>query len=266
MQDYTRIPNFLFDEKLNPYQRDVAFFIARKTIGWGKQADGISLSQFLNHLQIKKTKLIETLKELAELELIIITKQKDDTGRKSFNLYQIKGQNIDVRETDSIVRETDSIVRETENDSSCDGHTIVRVTDIHKETNTKETNTKVKENKKKSEIVKNYSQYFEDWWIFYKQNTIKVNIDSKKKAFDYYKKALNTHTPEQLATSLKDYMAYCKHNKIWTKSAYQYLKNKCYENDYKIKLTEEDVIKQENDEIDELYRKIKEEENESNSN
>jgi len=261
MQDYTRIPNFLFDEKLNPYQRDVAFFIARKTIGWGKEADGISLSQFLNHLQIKKTKLIETLKELAELELIIITKQKDDTGRKSFNLYQIKGQNIDVRETDSIVRET-------ENDSSCDGHTIVRVTDIHKETNTKETNTKVKESKKKSQIVKNYSQNFEDWWWFYKQNTIKVNIGNKSKAFDYYKKALSTHTPEQLATKLKDYMAFCKHNNTYTKAGYQWLKDKYYENDYAIKLTEEDVIKQENAEIDELYRKIIEEkeENEQYSN
>ena len=259
MQEFTRIPNFLFDEKLNPYQRDVAFFIARKTIGWGKQADGISLSQFLNHLQIKKTKLIETLKELAELELIIITKQKDDTGRKSFNLYQIKGENIDVRETDNIVRVT-------ENDSSCDGHTIVRVTDIHKDTNTKENITKVKESKKKSQIVKNYSQDFEDWWIFYKQNSIKVNVGNKKTAFNYYKKTVEIYTPEQLANKLKEYMAYCKHNKIWTKSAYQYFKDKYYENDYAIKLTEEDVIKQQNDEIDELYRKIKEEENESNSN
>ena len=259
MQDYTRIPNFLFDEKLNPYQRDVAFFIARKTIGWGKQADGISLSQFLNHLQIKKTKLIETLKELVELELISITKQKDDTGRKSFNLYQITGENIDVRVTDSIVRET-------ENDSSCDGHTIVRVTDIHKDTNTKDTITKVKENKKKSQIVKNYSQDFEDWWLFYGQNTIKVNIGNKSKAFDYYKKALSTHTPEQLATSLKDYMAFCKHNNTYTKAGYQWLKDKYYENDYEIKLTQEDVIKSSNDRFSELYRKIKEEENESNSN
>ena len=258
MQDYTRIPNFLFDEKLNPYQRDVAFFIARKTIGWGKQADGISLSQFLNHLQIKKTKLIETLKELAELELITITKQKDDTGRKSFNLYQITGENIDVCVTDSIVRVT-------ENDSSCDGHTIVRVTDIHKDTNTKDTITKVKESKKKSQIVKNYSQDFEDWWWFYKQNTIKVNIGNKSKAFDYYEKALSTHTPEQLATSLKNYMAFCKHNNTYTKAGYQYLKDKYYENDYEIKLTQEDVIKNKNQKLRKLYTKIKEEENESNN-
>ena len=259
MQDYTRIPNFLFDLDLNTYERTILMFIARKTIGWGKEADGISLSQFTKYCRFSKKTVIKSLKSLEEKKLITITKQKDDTGRKSFNLYQIKGENIDVRETDSIVRVT-------ENDSSCDGHTIVRVTDIHKETNTKDTITKLKENKKKSEIVKNYSQDFEDWWWFYKQNTIKVNIGNKSKAFDYYKKALNTHTPEQLAISLKDYMTFCKHNNTYTKAGYQYLKDKYYENDYEIKLTQEDVIKNKNQKLRELYTKIKEEENESNSN
>ncbi len=56
------------------------------------------MSQFLNHLQIKKTKLAQTLKELEELNLIIITKQKDDTSRDNFNLYQITGENIGVNE------------------------------------------------------------------------------------------------------------------------------------------------------------------------
>ena len=60
-------------------------------------------------------------------------------------------------------------------------------------------------------------------------------------------------------------MAYCKHNKIWTKSAYQYLKNKCYENDYAIKLTKEDIIKNKNQKLRKLYTKIKEEENEQYS-
>ena len=80
------------------------------------------------------------------------------------------------------------------------------------------------------------------------------------------KKALSTHTPEQLANKLKEYMAYCKHNKMWTKAGYQYLKDKYYENDYQIKLTEEDIIKNKNQKLRKLYTKIKEEENESNNN
>ena len=259
MQDYTTIPNFLFDIDLNTYERTIIMFIARKTIGWGKEADGISLSQFINYSKLSKPTVTKSLKSLEEKKLITITKQKDDNGRDCFNLYQITGENIGVKEINPSVKEIYS-------GGKGDLHRCVKEIYTHKETNTKETNTKVKENKKKSEIVKNYSQNFEDWWWFYKKNTIKVNIGNKKTAFNYYKKVVEIYRAEQLANKLKEYMAYCKHNNTYTKSAYQWLKDKYYENDYEIKLTKEDVIKQENDEIDELYRKIKEEEeNESNN-
>ena len=187
MQEFTKVPNFLFDLDINTYERTILMFIARKTIGWGKESDGISLSQFTKYCRFSKKTVIKSLKSLEEKKLITITKQKDDTGRDCFNLYQITGENIGVQEIHTSVQEihTGGV-----------GDTHGRVQEIHtqKETNTKETITKEKENKKKSEIVKNYSQDFEDWWIFYKQNTIKVNIDSKKKAFDYYKKAVEIYT------------------------------------------------------------------------
>ncbi len=258
MQDYTTIPNFLFDLDLNAYERTIIMFIARKTIGWGKEADGISLSQFTKYCRFSKKTVIKSLKSLEEKKLITITKQKDFTGRDCFNLYQITGENIGVQEIHTSVQKihTGGV-----------GDTHGRVQEIHtqKDTNTKDTITKVKESKKKSQIVKNYSQDFEDWWWFYKQNTIKVNIGNKSKAFDYYKKAVEIYTPEQLANKLKDYMAFCKHNNTYTKAGYQYLKDKYYENDYEIKLTKEDIIKNKNQKLRKLYTKIKEEENESNN-
>ena len=266
MQDYTTIPNFLFDLDLNAYERTIIMFIARKTIGWGKESDGISLSQFINYSKLSKPTVTKSLKSLEAKKLITITKQKDDNGRDCFNLYQITGENIGVKEINPSVKEINPSVKEINSGGKGDLHRCVKEIYTHKETNTKETITKEKENKKKSEILKNYSQDFEDWWWFYKKNTIKVNIGNKKTAFNYYKKTVEIYTPEQLANKLKEYMAYCKHNKIWTKSAYQYLKDKYYENDYAIKLTEEDIIKNKNQKLRELYTKIKEEENVSNSN
>ena len=256
---FTKVPNFLFDLDINTYERTILMFIARKTIGWGKEFDGISLSQFTKYCRFSKKTVIKSLKSLEEKKLITITKQKDDTGRDCFNLYQITGENIGVQEIHTSVQEIHT-------GGVGDTHGRVQEIHTHKETNTKEIITKEKENKKKSEILKNYSQDFEDWWWFYKKNTIKINIGNKSKAFDYYKKALSTHTPEQLANKLKDYMAFCKHNNTYTKAGYQWLKDKYYENDYQIKLTEEDIIKNKNQKLRELYTKIKEEENVSNSN
>ena len=266
MQDYTTIPNFLFDLDLNAYERTIIMFIARKTIGWGKESDGISLSQFINYSKLSKPTVTKSLKSLEAKKLITITKQKDDNGRDCFNLYQITGENIGVKEINPSVKEINPSVKEINSGGKGDLHRCVKEIYTHKETNTKETITKEKENKKKSEILKNYSQDFEDWWWFYKKNTIKVNIGNKKTAFNYYKKALNTHTPEHLANKLKEYMAFCKHNNTYTKAGYQWLKDKYYENDYQIKLTEEDIIKNKNQKLRELYTKIKEEENVSNSN
>ena len=47
MSGYTRIPNGFIDSlQLNPYQFQLLCIIVRKTDGWCKIEDGISLSQF----------------------------------------------------------------------------------------------------------------------------------------------------------------------------------------------------------------------------
>ena len=72
MVEFTRIPNnFIDDLKLNPYQFQILSIIVRKTDGWCKIEDGISLSQFEKLVTFKKPKIIQTLKELIEMDLIL---------------------------------------------------------------------------------------------------------------------------------------------------------------------------------------------------
>lgn len=91
MSSFTRIPNSIIDESgLNPYQYQLFSIIVRKTDGWCKAEDGISLSQFEKLVTFKKPKIISTLKELAELGLI--TKEKhynEDKKQYSYSTYRI---------------------------------------------------------------------------------------------------------------------------------------------------------------------------------
>ena len=90
MVEFTRIPNNFIDElKLNPYQFQILSIIVRKTDGWCKIEDGISLSQFEKLVTFKKPKIIQTLKELIEMDLISKKKQILDNNSNSFNMYKI---------------------------------------------------------------------------------------------------------------------------------------------------------------------------------
>ena len=88
---YTRIPNDFIDNlKLNPYQFQILSIIVRKTDGWCKVEDGISLSQFEKLVTFKKPKIIQTLKELEDMDLISKRKQLLDNNANSFSSYKFK--------------------------------------------------------------------------------------------------------------------------------------------------------------------------------
>lgn len=124
---FTRIPNKIIDEsKLNPYQFQLFSIIVRKTDGWCKVEDGISLSQFQSMVTFGKMKIISTLKELEEMGLICKTKTFKVNGGKSFNMYKISA----------------TLVSEVDKGSISDGQGLVSEVDIQKKTNTKETKQK----------------------------------------------------------------------------------------------------------------------------
>ena len=155
---YTQLPNYLWDLDLNIYQRAILTHIVRKTIGWGKDFDGISLNQFSKDLGISKPKVISTLKELKEMELIEIIKNKTENNCQTFNTYKISERIVEV------VNEINGVVNDINRGSKCGLQGVVN--DINrgskcglhtKETNTKKTITKETNTKKEKINKKEFS-------------------------------------------------------------------------------------------------------------
>ena len=87
---FTRIPDKIIDElRLNPYQFQILSIIIRKTDGWCKVEDGISLSQFESLVSFKKPKIISTLKDLIKMNLIQKRKQFNANGGNSYSSYKV---------------------------------------------------------------------------------------------------------------------------------------------------------------------------------
>lgn len=89
--NYTKVPNEILDNpELDVYERAILVIIARKTIGYGKKSDGISLSQFMKLGNIGKTKVISTIKKLEARGLITATRQRTKAGGYSYTRYSLK--------------------------------------------------------------------------------------------------------------------------------------------------------------------------------
>ena len=87
---FTKIPNALLDdETLTVYERAILIHIARKTIGYGKKSDGISISQFAKATGISTGKIKSTLKELKEQKRIIVKRQSTSRGGNSYSRYSL---------------------------------------------------------------------------------------------------------------------------------------------------------------------------------
>ncbi|MFX4242629.1 replication protein [Aliarcobacter butzleri] len=136
---YTKVPNSILDfEGLDVYEFRLLIFILRKTIGFNKKSDGISLSQFVKATGISKDKVIKSLENLQKRKFISIQKQTLKNGGKSFNRYI------------SLVDEKDYLVCEKDKGSTSQRLGLVCEKDIQKENNTKENRQK-----REREIINN---------------------------------------------------------------------------------------------------------------
>jgi len=90
--NYTQIPNFLLESlmmDLTHLELKILLFICRKTFGWHKVRDHISLSQFEKNFGSSRSHLKEAIDSLAARNLIIITQegsQKDGTLKNYYEL------------------------------------------------------------------------------------------------------------------------------------------------------------------------------------
>ena len=74
MDQYTRIPNFILDEWMRIMHASsftVLMAICRKTLGWQKESDNISLTQIQELTGLTRPVVIKAIKELTNKELII---------------------------------------------------------------------------------------------------------------------------------------------------------------------------------------------------
>lgn len=75
---YTKIPNEIIDNlckiNLTPYETRILFYLFRKTYGWHKDTDWISLSQFSKNLGIDRRAVHKRLKSLSSKGIITIFK------------------------------------------------------------------------------------------------------------------------------------------------------------------------------------------------
>lgn len=131
---YTKVPNSILDfEGLDVYEFRLLLLILRKTLGFNKKSDGISISQFIKATGISKDKVIKSLENLQKSKFISIQKQTLKNGGKSFNRYT------------PLVCEKDYLVCEKDKGSTPQRLGLVCEKDIQKENNTKENRQKREE-------------------------------------------------------------------------------------------------------------------------
>jgi phage replication O-like protein O len=128
-KDYTKMPNKLLDVLIGTRMRgesvQVLSLIIRKTCGWHKREDAISLSQFVKATGIKKQNVSRALRYLVERNIII----KIDNGRIS--KYEI---NRNLRDPKPLSETITDVIEDDKASLSRKRHT--------KESTTKETITK----------------------------------------------------------------------------------------------------------------------------
>lgn len=140
MDNYTKIENQLLEKLcvmgLSGTALSCALILLRKTNGFGKEQDGISLSQFANLTGKDKRTIVRSLKELQLMS--IVTLVSSGKSRKQVNIYKINKILMEWRLVTKV-----SPVKKPTSDKSVTTSSDISVTQlVTKVSHTKETITK----------------------------------------------------------------------------------------------------------------------------
>lgn len=103
---FTRIANDILEAlariRIPGEARQILDVILRKTYGWGKKEDHISLSQFHEATGIKKPSIIRAIKQLLAMKLIIVSEKANAKGqvyafKKDFDSWQPREKRVTVK-------------------------------------------------------------------------------------------------------------------------------------------------------------------------
>lgn len=121
---YTGVPNELFDSLLpilTESELKVLLYIIRRTFGFGKDSDNISISQMVNGIKTNKGKIIDHgtglakasvcrgLEGLLKKDIIISRKIKSSSGDPDINIYSLKIQKDDSDDSKENIKEKEDI-------------------------------------------------------------------------------------------------------------------------------------------------------------
>ena len=141
------IPNSVVDElmaDMSGIELKCYLFVVRKTKGWNKEYDAISLTQFVKFTGAGKTAVVDALKNLVELGLLV-----KKTGVRNTSVYAINSFGNQTSSESELVQKANSTSSESELVTSSESeHTKnnnINTTTKNKNNNTRTAKTNVKE-------------------------------------------------------------------------------------------------------------------------
>lgn len=141
------IPNSIVDElmaEMSGVELKCYLFVIRKTKGWNKEFDAISLTQFIKFTGAGKTAVVDALKNLVELGLLV-----KKTGVRNTSVYAINSFGNQTSSEIGLVQKVNSTSSESELVTSSESeHTKnnnINTTTKNKNNNTRTAKTNVKD-------------------------------------------------------------------------------------------------------------------------
>lgn len=142
-----QVPNALVDElmaEMSGIELKCYLFVVRKTKGWNKDCDAISLSQFIKFTGAGKTAVVDALKNLVELGLLVKKTGVRNTSVYAINLFgnQTSSENELVQKVNRTSSESELV---TSSESEHTKNNNINTTTKNKNNSTRTAQTNVKE-------------------------------------------------------------------------------------------------------------------------
>ncbi len=176
------IPNSVVDElmaEMSGVELKCYLFVIRKTKGWNKEYDAISLTQFVKFTGAGKTAVIDALKNLVDLGLLV-----KKTGVRNTSVYAINSFGNQTSSESELVQKANSTSSESELVTSSESeHTKnnnINTTTKNKNTSSSEKNFQTEQRAKKYSFSPDDMRAAE--WIF--ELLKKLNPEFKVKSMD----------------------------------------------------------------------------------
>ena len=142
-----QIPNSVVDElmaEMSGVELKCYLFVIRKTKGWNKEYDAISLTQFIKFTGASKTAVVDALKNLVELGLLVKKTGVRNTSVYAINLFgnQTSSENELVQKVNSTSSESELV---TSSESEHTKNNNINTTTKNKNNSTRTAKTNVKD-------------------------------------------------------------------------------------------------------------------------